>query len=296
MTTQPYIFDDLQRLRQRQRASQGNFSQHDFLFCEAAERLADRLDDIRREFPLALELGSRTGQLRRILGERGGIQHLIQTDTNFAMSQHNTGLRVVCHEEYLPFANENFDIALSVLGLSAINDLPGTFAQLKRALKPDGLFLAMVYGGRTLHELRDVLARATLEIEGGATAYISPFIDVRDAGSLLQRAGFSLPVIDSECITVSYENAFALMHDLRKMGEGNALHARRKTFAKRSVFMRAAELYQQDYSDEEGRIIATFELVTLTAWTPHISQQQPAKRGSGKINLNEALKSASPDS
>lgn len=286
MTMTPLVFDRQHYLRQRNRAARGNFAARDFLFREAADRLADRLDDIRRAFPLALELGSHTGQLREVLGGRGGIETLVQADASFAMATQNSGLRVVCDEEFLPFATERFDMALSALGLSTVNDLPGALVQLRHALKPDGLLLAMVYGGQTLRELRDVLTRATLEIEGGAAAYVSPFIDVRDAGSLLQRAGFSLPVIDSEPLTVSYEHMFALMHDLRGMGEGNALLARRKTFAKRSVFMRAAELYQQDYSDAEGRITATFELVTLTAWTPHQSQQQPAKRGSGQVNLN----------
>lgn len=286
MATTPLIFDRQHYFRQRNRAAQGDFPARDFLFREAADRLADRLDDIRRNFPLALELGSHTGQLREVLGGRGGIATLVQTDVSCAMAAQNNGLRVVCDEEFLPFANGHFDLALSVLGLSTVNDLPGALVQLRHAIKPDGLLLAMVYGGQTLHELRDVLSRATLEIESGAAAYVSPFIDVRDAGSLLQRAGFSLPVIDSEPLTVSYEHMFALMHDLRGMGEGNALLSRRKTFAKRSVFMRAAELYQQDYSDREGRITATFELVTLTAWTPHASQQQPAKRGSGQVNLN----------
>lgn len=287
--TSPLIFDRAQRARQRLRAARGDFAHHGFLFEAAAERLVDRLDDIARSFPLALELGSHTGQLRDVLGDHPKIGTLVQGDACEAMAAQNSGLRVVCEEEALPFASEKFDIGLSVLGLSAVNDLPGALVQLRHALKPDGLLLTMLFGGQTLHELRDVLNRATAEIEGGATPYVSPFVDVRDAGALLQRAGFSLPVIDSEPLTVSYENMFKLMHDLRGMGEGNALLARRKHFAKRSVFMRAAELYQQDYADDEGRITATFELVTLTAWSPHESQQKPAKRGSGQVNLNEVL-------
>lgn len=286
MTDSPLIFDRTQRLRQRNRAA-ANFTERDFLFREAADRLADRLDDMTGSFPTALELGSHSGQLREVLQGRGGIETLVQADASAAMTARNQGLRVVCDEEALPFADAHFDAALSVLGFSSVNDLPGTLVQLRRALKPNGLLLAMVYGGQTLHELRDVMSRATLEIEGGAAAYVWPFIDVRDAGSLLQRAGFALPVVDAETVTVSYEHLFALMHDLRGMGEGNALLARRKTFAKRAVFMRAAELYAQDYADAEGRITASFELVTLTAWTPHASQQQPAKRGSGQVNLNQ---------
>lgn len=289
MTDSPYIFDHAHRMRLRRRAACGDFSAHDFLFREAADRLADRLDDMTGQFPLAVELGSRSGELHEVLAGRGGIETLLQAESCVELAARNQGLRVVCDEEFLPFALERFDLALSVLGLSAVNDLPGTLVQLRHALKPNGLLLAMVYGGQTLRELRDVLTRATLEIEGGAAAYVWPFIDVRDGGGLLQRAGFALPVVDSETVTASYEHLFALMHDLRGMGEGNVLVARRRHFAKRAVFLRAAELYQQDYADAEGRITATFELVTLTAWTPHASQQKPARRGSGKVNLGEAL-------
>lgn len=289
MTDSPIIFDRLQLARQRRRAAAGDFRARDFLFREAADRLADRLDDVARRFPVALDLGSRTGQLREALAGRGGIGTLVQADLCPAMLSGGAGLRIACDDEALPFADASLDLAMSVLSFSWINDVPGTLAQLRRALRPDGLLLAMVYGGRTLRELRDVLTRATLEIEGGAAAYVSPYVDVRDAGGLLQRAGFALPVVDSETVTVSYDHMFALMHDLRGMGEGNALVHRRRTFAKRAVFMRAAELYQQDYADAEGRIPATFELVTLTAWTPHASQQQPARRGSGTVDLRDVL-------
>lgn len=288
MNHSPIIFDRAQLRRQRQRAAAG-FAARDFLFHEAADRLADRLDDIARPFPTALDLGGHSGQLAQVLNGRGGIETLVQSDLCPALLAQAGGLRVACDEEFLPFAEGVFDLAMSVLSFSWVNDVPGTLVQLRRSLKPDGLLLAMVYGGKTLQELRDVLTRATLEIEGGAAAYVSPYVDVRDAGSLLQRAGFALPVVDSETVTVSYEHMFALMQDLRGMGEGNALVHRRKTFAKRQVFMRAAELYQQDYADAEGRITATFELVTLTAWTPHTSQQQPAKRGSGTVNLGDVL-------
>jgi NADH dehydrogenase [ubiquinone] 1 alpha subcomplex assembly factor 5 len=289
MNTSPIIFDRQQFARQRARAAKGDFAARDFLFREAADRLADRLDDVARDFPVALDLGSRNGQLREMLDGRGNIGTLVQTDCSPALLAQGQGLRAACDEEALPFADASLDLAMSVLSFSWINDVPGTLVQLRRALKPDGLLLVMAYGGKTLQELRDVLTRATLEIEGGTAAYVSPYVDVRDAGSLLQRAGFALPVVDSETVTVSYEHIFALMHDLRGMGEGNALVTRRKTFAKRHVFMRAAELYQQDYADAEGRITATFEFVTMTAWTPHASQQQPAQRGSGTVSLKDVL-------
>lgn len=290
MSQSPIIFDRLQLARQRTRAAQGDFSARDFLFREAADRLADRLDDVTRRFPVAVELGSHTGQLREMLQGRGGIDMLIQTDIAPAMLHKASGQRIACDEEALPFADASIDLAMSVLSFSWINDVPGTLVQLCRALKPDGMLLAMVYGGQTLRELRDVLTRATLEVEGGAAAYVSPYVDVRDAGSLLQRAGFALPVVDSETVTVSYGHMFALMQDLRGMGEGNALMQRRKTFTKRAVFLRAAELYQQHYADDEGRITATFELVTMTAWAPHDRQQKPAPRGSGTVPLGQALR------
>lgn len=288
MQDERIIFDRMRR-RKRRDSIAPHFEQVDFLAREAAERLVDRLEDIRRDFPRALDLGSHRGVLAEALGGRFGIETLLQTEASAAMLPER-GLRVVCDEEWLPFAPASFDAAFSVLGLHWVNDLPGTLIQLRRALKPDGLFLAIVPGARTLHELRSCLADAELEIEGGISPRVSPFVEVRDAGGLLQRAGFALPVIDSDLLTVTYSSAFALMSELRRMGEANALLTRRRGFTRRATLLRAATLYQERHADAEGRIPATFELLTLTAWAPHASQQQPARRGSGKVNLAEVFK------
>lgn len=286
MTDSPMIFDRKRLARHRARAAAG-LTRHDFLFREAADRLADRLDDTTRRFPLALDLGSHGGQLREVLQGRGGIETLVESDLSPALLR--GPLAVCADEEFLPFREASFDAALSVLSLHWVNDLPGALVQLRRALKPDGLFLAMLFGGQTLKELRQSLELAMLETTGGLAAQVSPFIDVRDAGGLLQRAGFALPVVDSQLVTVSYDNLFALMQELRGMGETNTLLHARKNFSRRDTFLRAAEIYQKKFSDAEGRITATFELVTLTGWTPHASQQQAAKRGSATASLKDFL-------
>lgn len=289
MNDSPLIFDRKRLGLHRARAA-ADLAQHDFLFREAADRLADRLEDVTRRFPLALDLGAHTGQLRQMLAGRGGVETLVEADISPALTQRNNAdLRLVADEELLPFAENSFDLALSALSLHWVNDLPGTLVQLRRALKPDGLLLAMLFGGQTLKELRQSLELATLEVEGGMAANVSPFVDVRDAGSLLQRAGFALPVVDAEVLTVSYDNLFALMHELRGMGEANALLHSRKNFSRRQTFMRAAEIYQEKFSDGEGRILASFELVAMTGWKPHESQQKAAKRGSATASLKDFL-------
>lgn len=279
----PQIFDR-KRVRLHRSRAGSDFAGHDFLFREAAERLSERLDDVARDFPLVLDLGAKTG----FFHGHPKIGALVESE--FSTLQSSATMRVIADEENLPFAPEIFDLVMSSLSLHWVNDLPGALIQIRQCLKPDGLFLAQFFGGQTLKELRDALATAALEIEGGLTPHISPFIDVRDAGSLLGRAGFSLPVVDSETVTVSYEHAFALMKDLRGMGESNALTQMRKNFSLRRLFTRAAEIYQERYAGADGRIPATFELVTLTAWAPHETQQKPAKRGSGKVNLKDFLK------
>lgn len=248
----------------------------------------ERLSEITRSFPTALELGAHRGELAACLGGAGGITTLIQCDLSHAMLSHAGGLRVVCDEERLPFAPSSLEAVLSVLSLHWVNDLPGTLIQIQRIVKPDGVFLAALPGARTLQELRSVLEQAEMELRGGVSPHISPFIEVRDAGNLLMRAGFALPMADSETIHISYENMFALLADLRCMGEGNAL-CQRARHLPRSVLMRAAEQYQQRFADAEGRIIATIELVFLTGWKPDPSQPKPAKRGSGQVTFGEAF-------
>lgn len=272
----------------RERAAR-MLGQHDFLFREVTERLLDRLDDTTRRFPAALDLGCHAGELGRALNGRGGIDLLVQADLSPAMARRAGRLTVTVDEEALPFAEASFDVILSNLSLHWVNDLPGALLQARRALKPDGLFLAAMLGGETLRELRASLLEAELEVEGGAAPRISPFADLRDAGGLLQRAGFALPVIDRDDITVTYPDALALMRDLRGMGETNAVHARRRGFTRRATLLRAAALYAERFAQPDGRIPATFQVIYLTGWAPHDSQQQPLRPGSAKARLADAL-------
>lgn len=277
----------------RDRAA-AHFQDYDFLFAETADRLADRLEDITRDFPITLELGCHGGELARVLQGRGRIQTLIQSDLSPAMARRAAGAgewALAADEEALPFHEKTFDAVLSNLSLHWVNDLPGALLQIRRCLKPDGLLLVSMLGGETLKELRDCLAEAEISREDGLSPRVSPFADVRDVGSLLQRAGFALPVVDSEEITVSYASPLKLMADLRGMGESNAVELRRKTVMRRDTLMTAATLYQEKYGDADGRVPATFQVLTLTGWSPHESQQKPLRPGSAKTRLADALDS-----
>jgi SAM-dependent methyltransferase len=285
------VFDRGAVRRHRDRAAAG-IRDHDFLFREAGERLADRLDDISRDFPLALDLGCHGGELGRLLAGRGGIETLVQSDLSPAMATWAGGLSVAADEEFLPFAGETFDAILSCLSLHWVNDLPGAMVQARRALKPDGLFLAAMLGEETLTELRQSLAEAEIAGEGGLSPRVSPFTDVRDAGALLQRAGFALPVVDSDTITISYADPLRLMGDLRGMGETNAVAERRKGFMRRATLMAALDHYRKTFADDDGRVPATFQVITLTAWAPHESQQKPLRPGSARERLADALGTA----
>jgi SAM-dependent methyltransferase len=280
------VFDRAAVLAHRRRAVR-HLDAHGFLFHEAAERLADRLRDIRHTFPLAVDLGGRPGVAARALAGLGGIAHLLHVD---AVAAHRP--LAVAEEEMLPLRTASIDLVFSNLALHWVNDLPGALLQIRAALRPDGLLLASLFGGDTLHELRHALFQAEMEVEGGVSPRLSPFVDVRDAGMLLQRAGFALPVVDSETVTVTYANAFALMRDLRLMGEGNAVRLRRRGFTRRATLFRAAEIYAREFAGADGRIPATFQLVNLTGWAPAPTQQQPLRPGSAKARLAEALGSA----
>lgn len=284
----PITIFDRRLLRKRRDHVAGNFQDYDFIKREAAIRLADRLPDIAREFPLALDLGCHTGQLHNTLQAEHKVGRLIQADLSAAMAIHAQGDRVVCDEEWLPFAEDRFDLVMSVMSLHWVNDLPGSLVQIRRILKPDGLFLAVIPGANTLRELRESFTRSESDVSGGVLPHISPFVEVRDAGNLLQRAGFALPVVDCETIDVSYSDPLQLMLDLRGMGETNLLHERAKHMANSRSFRKAIEHYQTHYGSSDGmHIPATVELVMMTAWKPHPSQQQPAERGSGQVNLNQ---------
>jgi SAM-dependent methyltransferase len=282
------IFDRGAVRRHRDRAA-GRLAEHDFLFAEVAARLADRLDDVNRQFPLALDLGCHSGQLGRAIGARGGIETLVQADLSFELARRAGRLAVVADEEALPFGEASLDLVLSVLSLHWVNDLPGTLMQIRRALKPDGLFLAAILGGETLHELRQVLIAAETTVSGGAGPRVSPFAEIRDAGALLQRAGFALPVVDADVLTFSYRDPLQLLHELRALGEGNAIAARRKALTGRRLFLEAARLYHARFEDDEGRVPATFEVLYLTGWGPDPDQPRPKAPGSAESRLSEAL-------
>ena len=284
---QPAVFDrGLLRLRRGRVAPA--LHGFDFLIREAALRLVERLGDVRRAFPLAVELGCHTGQLAAALRGHVQVGQLIQADLSYDLVRRAQGPRLVADEEALPFGPGSLDLVISCFSLHWVNDLPGTLAQVRYALKPDGLFLAIMPGGTTLVELRESLLRAELEVAGGAGPRVSPFVDVRDAGMLLQRAGFALPVVDVDTVTVTYEHPLKLMAELRGMGETNALVERGRALD-RTTLWRACAIYEELFGDDASRIPATFQLLTLSGWAPDPGQPQPIRRGSAQVNLAEAL-------
>ena len=310
MNTSPHQVFDRQAVRYHKDRAAADLPSFDFLLREAAGRLVDRLLDIRRGFPLALELATHGCVLRDAIGLDGprgtvgtlgpvrsaesvgsgpSIDVLLHAQMAPAMLAGAGPLQLVADEEFLPVGNGCLDLIVSSCGLHWANDLPGVLIQARQALKPDGLLLANFFGGDTLTELRRSLLQAEMEVEGGAGPRVSPFADIRDAGALLQRAKFALPVADTETITVSYESPLKLWRDLRGMGETNAVIGRRKSFSRRRTLMRACEIYAADHADKSGRVPATFELITLTGWAPADSQPKAAPRGSGQVPLKEVL-------
>jgi len=282
MAESPLIFDRaLLRQRRRRAAVLGPAT---FLLDRLADDLADRLAAVLRRFELAADLGTPGDAVRAAIARLGSI---VAADTLPEVSR--MAPVVVADEEALPFGAEKLDLVVSALALQFVNDLPGTLVQIRRALKPDGLFLGALLGGDTLTELRQSFAVAESEIEGGVSPRVAPFADLRDLGALLQRAGFALPVTDVDRLTVRYETVFALMHDLRRMGATNNLLARRRTPLKRATLFRMAEIYGERFADADGRVRATFEIVWLSGWAPHPDQQQPLRPGSAKERLADAL-------
>jgi len=281
----PVIFD--RRLLRVRRARAAALDPPTFLIERVADDLAGRLSAVLRKFDLAVDLGTPSDALRRRLADRVGA--VIAVDP---IAAHVAGERlpVAADEEALPFRDASIDLVASALALQFVNDLPGTLVQIRRALKPDGLLLAAMVGGESLAELRAAFAAAEAEVEGGISPHIAPFADLRDLGALLQRAGFALPVTDVDRITVRYSSPLALMHDLRRMGAGNALVERRRTPLRRATLRRVLEIYAERFADSDGRIRATFEIVWLSGWAPHESQQRPLAPGSAKLRLADALR------
>ncbi|MEX1146952.1 MAG: methyltransferase domain-containing protein [Sphingomonadales bacterium] len=288
----PRLFDR-KGLRLHRRRAVAGFKAHDFLFREIADRIDERLSEINRSFTRALVLGNHGGIAANMVAARTAPDLLVQTDLAADLASSGAtpgpGLAVAADEEALPFAPQAFNLAVSVLGLHWVNDLPGTLLQIRRSLGPDGLMLAAMMGGDSLHELRHALIEAESAVEGGASPRVSPFVDVRTAGGLLQRAGFALPMVDTDSFTVTYENAFALMKDLRGMGEANALLDRRTTFTRRRTLLATAEAYHARHAGDDGRIPVTFDILYLTAWAPHESQPRPLTPGTAKASLTDML-------
>ena len=285
----PLLVFDRRMLRQRRRRAAWAWQDHDFLKREIASRLVERLDDVRLTFSLALDLGCHGDELAEALASRASVERLVRTDLGFDFARRARGSAVVADEEALPFAAGHFDLVLSAMSLHWVNDLPGALIQIARLLRPDGLFLGAMMGGETLWQLRQALSAAESEIEGGLSPRVSPFAELRDAAGLLQRAGFALPVADSETIEVEYDNALALMKELGAMGESNLVVERRRAFARRATLLRAAELYAERFTQPSGRVAATFEVLFLHGWAPHASQPKPLKPGSAARRLADAL-------
>lgn len=262
-----------------------NFKSHDFLSKEISERLLDNLKDIKRSFKTVLSMNIHD----QVIGDHLQSDEIHYQDISNAMLKSKPGMRIQADEEYLPYKNQSLDLALSCLNLHWVNDLPGTLIQILRCLKPDGLFLAAIFGGETLTELRQSMLKADMDHRGGISPHVSPFIDVRDAGGLMQRAGFALPVVSQERISVTYSDAFALMKELKGMGENNALNKRFKGLSSQQLMIKVAEHYHQNFANEQGRITATFDIIYLQGWAPHESQQKPLKPGSAKMALKDAL-------
>jgi len=278
----PVVFDRT-LLRARQRRARA-LEPETFLIERVAADVAERLGAVLRDFPLAADIGTPTDAVRDVLSGDARIGTLIS-----ARALPDDGLAVAADEEALPFRDGSLDLAVSALSLQFVNDLPGALIQIRRALKPDGLFLAAMLGGDTLTELRQSFAQAESEVEGGVSPHVAPFADVRDLGALLQRAGFALPVTDVERLTVRYSSPFVLMGELRRMGATNVLTERRRTPLRRATLNRMAEIYAQRFADRDGKVRATFDLIWLSGWAPHESQQKPLRPGSAQTRLADAL-------
>jgi SAM-dependent methyltransferase len=281
----PVLFDrKLLRARRRRAIALG---EETFLVDQVAQEFAERLTAVKRQFALALDLGTLGGTLAKELAKTGQIGRVIVSEPIAHRSEKFS--TIAGDEELLPFADEKFDLIVSALSLQWVNDLPGTLVQIRRILKPDGLLLAALIGGESLNELRASFAAAEAELTGGASPRVSPFVEVRSLGALLQRAGYALPVVDSDRHIVRYRDPFKLFSDLRRMGATNALTERSRKPLTRKILARAAEIYAQRFSDPDGRLRATFDVLWISGWAPHASQQQPLKPGSAKARLADAL-------
>nr|CAD6432819.1 methyltransferase domain-containing protein [Rhizobium sp. Q54] len=288
------IFDQALATARRERAFRRQDKGASFLIDLVAKELAERLSVVERTFDDAVELHGGTGAAARMASQTGKVTRLRRIETSSMFARPGEDLTVAPLEE-VPIEPASVNLVLSPLSLHLVNDIPGALVRIRRSLRPDGLFMAAIPGAGTLAELRDVLLSAEAELTGGASPRVIPFADVRDVGSLLQRAGFALPVVDVETYTVRYDSLFPLMRDIRAMGMANPLVGRSRVPMSRRFFVRAAELYAERYADPDGRIRAAFSVIYASGWAPHESQQQPLKPGSAKMRLADALRAPRDD-
>ena len=291
--SQDYSVFDRKLLRLRRDRAAAKLDDAGFLFRETAGRLGERLSETTRQFDLGVDIGCHGGEVAETLIGSSQVKHLVQCDLSPAMAKraekHTQKPTIAADEEFLPFANARLDLVISNLALHWANDLPGVLLQIRKALRPDGLFLGCLLGGETLRELRQCLMEAELAQAGGASPRVSPFADIRDMGGLMQRAGFALPMVDADTITVDYPHAGKLMRDLSNMGESNCVEKRKIGPLNRSVLGHAAALYQDRFARNDGRITATFQAIFLTGWAPDASQPAPLKPGQGQVSLVDFL-------
>jgi NADH dehydrogenase [ubiquinone] 1 alpha subcomplex assembly factor 5 len=286
--TSPKIFD--RGLIQRNLArSAATLPGADFLIRHAAEELVGRLDYIERTFERAADVGAYHGAMARLMRERAPGVTVVSLSAAEPLALACPAPRAVASEEALPLKDGSLDLATSVLSLHLVNDLPGALVQIRRALRPDGLFLGALLGGDTLIELRQAFMMAETETLGGVSPRVFPTADVRDLGGLLQRAGFALPVADAERLTVTYPDPLALIRELKAMGAANPLAARSRKPMRRDTLARALEIYAERFTGADGKARATFEILYLCGWAPHESQQKPLKPGSAAARLADAL-------
>jgi SAM-dependent methyltransferase len=281
------VFDSGLLVERKKRALRAGVAGADFLMRRVAEDLGERLSTVGRDFAEAAVLFCQTPAAGETLRRGGKVADIRRVEADEAFLGGAGG--TVAVPETIPLPAESLDLAVSLLSLHAVNDIPGMLLQIRRSLRPDGLFLGAMAGSGTLAELREALLLAETELSGGASPRVAPFVDVRDAGGLLQRAGFALPVADTETIRVRYGSMFELMRDLRAMGETSVLAARPRRPAPLRLFTRAAEIYAERYAEPDGRVPATFRIVWLSGWAPHSSQQKPLRPGSATARLADAL-------
>lgn len=292
---QPNILFDRLRLRNNRARARGDFTKHNVLFEEVNLQLLERLEGINRPFNRILDLGSRNLSVAKSLSKQNPSRFIVHGHSTVDANKFMLGHVCVTDDEWLPFRDASFDLVVSNLSLHWANDLPGALIQIRRALKPDGFFIAALFGGETLRELRECLYEAEMNLRGGVSQHISPFADIQDCGGLLQRAGFKLPVIDRERFTLTYRDSFQLMRECRGMGEGNILTTRDKRIMPKSLFNDADTIYKNRFasaSEKEGepdKITATFDVLFIAGWAAHDNQQIPLKPGEAQSRLAEAL-------